>query len=80
VARLDIIGGVVPRKQRVRETGSGPEASRKQNSKLDYDRKTLQIALKVGHIVLLFNKSVQTGRSKTLNAQWIRPNLVLAVI
>ena len=48
-------------------------------SKLDYDRKTVHIAVKVKDRVLLFDESVRRGRSKKLSAQWIGPYTVLAV-
>jgi hypothetical protein len=48
-------------------------------SKRDYDRKTVQIAVKEGDKVLLFDESVRRGRSKKLSAQWIGPYTVLAV-
>jgi hypothetical protein len=50
----------------------------KTRSKIDYDRKTVQIAVKAGDRVL-FHESVRRGRSKKLSAQWIRPYTVLAV-
>ena len=48
-------------------------------SKLDYDTKTVQIAVKVGDRVLLFDESVRRGRSKKLSAQWIGPYTILTV-
>lgn len=51
----------------------------KTRSKVDYDRKIVQIAVKVGDRVLLFDESVRRGRSKKLSAQWIGPYTVLAV-
>jgi len=51
----------------------------KTRSKIDYDRKIVEIAVKVGDRVLLFNESVRRGRSKKLSAQWIRPYTILAV-
>jgi len=51
----------------------------KTRSKRDYDRKIVQIAVKVGDKVLLFDESVRRGRSKKLSAHWIGPYTVLAV-
>jgi hypothetical protein len=51
----------------------------KARRKLCYHKKTVQIALKVGDRVLLFDESVQSGRWKKLSVQWIRPQVVLAV-
>jgi transposase InsO family protein len=51
----------------------------KERSKRDYDRKTVQLTLKVGDKVLLFDESVRRGRSKKLGAKWIGPYTVLAV-
>jgi hypothetical protein len=45
----------------------------KARRKLYYHTKTVQIALKVGDRVLLFDESVQRGRWKKLSAQWIGP-------
>jgi transposase InsO family protein len=51
----------------------------KTRSKQDYDKKAVQIALKVGDRVLLYDESVRRGRSKKLCAKWIGPYVVLAV-
>jgi hypothetical protein len=51
----------------------------KTRSKRDYDRKIVQIGVKVGDRVLLFDESVRRGWSKKLSAQWIGPYAVLAV-
>jgi hypothetical protein len=48
-------------------------------SKKDYDKKTVQLTLKVGDKVLLFGESVRRGRSKKLGAKCIGPYVVLAV-
>jgi hypothetical protein len=48
-------------------------------SKRDYDKKAVQLTLKVGDKVLLFDESVRRGRSKKLGAKWIGPYVVLAV-
>lgn len=50
----------------------------KTRSKQDYDRRAVQIALKVGDRVL-YDESVRRGRSKKLCAKWIGPYVVLAV-
>ena len=47
--------------------------------KQDYDKTVVQIALKLGDKVLLFDESVRRGRSKKLCAKWIGPYVVLAV-
>jgi hypothetical protein len=52
---------------------------RKVRSKRDYDKKTVQLTLKVGDKVLLFEESVRRGRSKKMGAKWIGPHAVLAV-
>jgi len=49
-----------------------------ERSKLDYDTKALSIALLVG-VKVLFDESVQRGRSKKLSAKWVGPYVVLAV-
>ena len=51
----------------------------KVRSKRDYDKKTVQLTLKIGDKVLLFDESVERGRSKKLGAKWIGPYTVLAV-
>ena len=51
----------------------------KERSKRDYDKKAVQLTLKVGDKVLLFDESVRRGRSKKLGAKWIGPYTVLAV-
>jgi hypothetical protein len=51
----------------------------KVRSKKDYDKRTVQLTLKVGDKVLLFDESVRRGRSKKLRAKWMRPYVVLAV-
>ena len=51
----------------------------KARSKLDYDKRAVRLALQVGDKVLLFDESVRRGRSRKLNAQWVRPYVVLAV-
>jgi hypothetical protein len=51
----------------------------KTRSKIDYDRKIVQISVKVGDRILLFDESVRRGRSKKLTAKWIGPHAVLAV-
>jgi len=51
----------------------------KTRSNIDYDRKIVQIAVKMGDRVLRFDESVRRGRSKELSAPWIGPNVVLAV-
>ena len=51
----------------------------KARSKLDYDKKTVRITLKVGDKVLLFDESVRRGRSRKLSAQWVGPYIVLGV-
>jgi hypothetical protein len=51
----------------------------KARSKLDYNKKTVSIALSVGDKVLLFDESVRRGRSRKLSAQWVGPYVVLAV-
>jgi hypothetical protein len=50
----------------------------KTRSKLDYDGKIVQIAVKVEDRVLIFDESVRKGRSRKLSAQWIGPFTVLA--
>jgi len=51
----------------------------KVRSKRDYDKGTVQLTLKVGDRVLLFDENVRRGRSKKLGAKWIGPYVVLAV-
>jgi len=51
----------------------------KVRSQRDYDKRTVQLTLKVGDKVLLFDESVRRGRSKTLGAKWIGPYVVLTV-
>jgi transposase InsO family protein len=51
----------------------------KERSKLDYDKKTVRIALRAGDKVLLFDESVRRGRSRKLSAQWVGPYVVLEV-
>ena len=41
--------------------------------------KIVQVALKVGKRVLLFDESVPKGLSKRLSTQWIGPYVLLAV-
>jgi transposase InsO family protein len=51
----------------------------KTKSKRDYDKGTVQLTLKIGDKVLLFDESVRRGRSKKLGAKWIGPYMVLGV-
>jgi transposase InsO family protein len=51
----------------------------KVRSKAHFDKKTVQIALRVGDKVLLFDESVRRGRSRKLGAQWVGPYFVTAV-
>lgn len=50
----------------------------KVRSKKDYDKGTVQLALKMGD-KLLFDESVRRGTSKTLGAKWIGLYLILPV-
>ena len=52
---------------------------REVRSKRDYDKGAVQLTLKVGDKVLLFDESVRRGRSKKLGAKWIGPYVVFAV-
>ena len=51
----------------------------KARSKLDYEKKSVRLALHVGDKVLLFNESVRRGRLRKLSAQWVGPYVVIAV-
>jgi hypothetical protein len=51
----------------------------KARSKVDYDKKAVNIAPQVGDKVLLYDKRVRRGRSRKLSAQWVGVYAVLAV-
>ena len=76
---VDYVSELRGRKQAANAIARDRLVESRTRSKLDYDRKTVQIALKVGDRALLFGKSVRRERSIKLNAQWIGPYIVLAV-
>ena len=75
----DYIGELKGRMQTAHAVARDRLLEGKVRSKRDYDKMTVQLTLKVGDKVLLFDQSVKRGRFKKLGAKWIGPYNVLAV-
>ena len=75
----DYVGELKGRMQTAHAVARDRLLEGKVRSKRDYDKRTVQLTLKVGDKVLLIDESVRRGRSKKLGAKWIGPYTVLAV-
>jgi len=75
----DYVGELKGRMQTAHAVARDRLVEGKVRSKRDYDKGTVQLTLKVGDKVLLFDESARRVRSKKLGTKWIGPYVVLAV-